>query len=225
MIVFMSRDPLQTVTLPVLVEVDRLKDADGRGHFLPGDRAEESVVRIVRKADWKKRLQTAFSTTEMPLFLGAIQLKQALDAGDDFVLQQASETVRPWLADYVKVPSWRLEIDTVVKRVSLKKTGVNWRYSAWMNYSRLTAYTLRDARLVMWFSEKHGRILPAVYCPDWKTAMFATAFMGRLRVCPKCSDIFTPKADNQSYCTPAHREAHRVARSRWRAKQQKSRRH
>jgi len=63
--------------------------------------------------------------------------------------------------------------------------------------------------------------MPALYCPDWKTAAFVVTFLGRVRVCanPKCNAVFVPSTDKEHYCIPAHGVAYRVARSRWRAKQ------
>jgi hypothetical protein len=216
----MSRDHAQTVThLPVLVEVDELREADGRGNFLPADRAEESAVRVVQAKDIKARLPKIFPPKELDLLLGAIQLQQAHGARDDLALEIASQKVRPWLPDFVDpLPVWQLEIDLKHGRVSRKTTGVNRRYPAILNYCRLMADMLQNVRLVIWFAEKEGRFLPALYCPDWKTAAFAFTFTGGIRVCQntKCSKIFVPLADNVAYCEPACREAHRVARWRHR---------
>lgn len=221
MIAAMSRYSLQTVTspLPILVELgpkDRLKDADGRANFLPGDRGD-SWVRVVRATDIKQRLRAIFTPKDIPLYVGAVQLRQALDAGDEWGLRSASEKVRPWMADFTEIPSLLLEVSG--GRAVLKRTGVNRRLSGFYNYSRLIADMFQSARLVMWFSEAGDRFLPALYCPDWKTAAFVVTFMGRVRVCPKCTKVFIPSADNIEYCTPAHGVAYRTARSRWRAQQ------
>src|ERR1700731_4942345 len=217
----MSRDHEQTVThLPGLVEGDELKEADGRGNFLPGDRAEESAVRVVRAKDIKERLPRIFPPKELDLFLGAIQLEQALGARDDLALQRASEKVRPWLPpDFVdEIPTWQIKVNLKHRSAVYKVTGVNRLYPALLNYCRLMADRLQNVRLVIWFAEKEGRFLPALYCPDWKTAAFAFTFTGGIRVCQntKCNQVFVPVADNVAYCKPACREAHRVARWRHR---------
>jgi hypothetical protein len=224
----MSRDTLQTITsaLPVIVELgpgDSLKDAAGRADFLHGGRGD-SWVRVVRTADVKARLRTIFTPKELSLYVGAVQLKQALEAGDEWALQSASDKVRPWIGDFAEFPNILLEIDTAAKRASIKRTGTNRRYSAFVNYSRLLANAFERTRLVMWYSEKNSRLMPALYCPDWKTAAFVVTFMGRVRVCanPKCNAVFVPLTDKEHYCTPAHGVAYRVARSRWRAKQRAS---
>jgi hypothetical protein len=221
----MSRYSLHTVTspLPVLVNLgdeEWVKDADGgRAHFLAGEHSH-AFLRLVRSTDVKERLQKIFAPKEISLFLGAIQLRQALDARDEWALQNASQKVRPWLPDFAEIPTRVLEIDAKRKTASLKITGINHRYSGFLNYSRLIADMFAKARLVMWFSEKDGRFLPALYCPDWKTAACVVTFMGRIRVCPKCSSVFIPSDDKVEYCKPEHGVAYRTARSRWRAKQQ-----
>ena len=78
---------------------------------------------------------------------------------------------------------------------------------------------MQNARLVMWCSDREQRFLPGVYCPDWKTAAFATMLVSQLRVCPKCEVPFVPKILKQTYHTPSCREAHRMERKRWRDKQ------
>jgi len=209
----MSRNIEQTVTraIPVLVEVDRLKDADGRGYFLPN--GEDSAVRIVRETDIKRRLKAIFTPQELPLFIGSIKLRQAYDDRDELALYDASQKVRPWIPEFAEIPNFEPRI--ISERLSFSGVSMK-RYSAFLNYSRLMAKMFESARLVMWSPEKEGRFFPALYCPDWKTAAFVLTFTGRIRVCPKCSRIFIAPADNVTYCTPAHRESHRMARSRWR---------
>lgn len=224
----MLRNDVRTVTLPVLVSDEgfpqsaRVPDGWGWGTFFPADHAGCMAVRAVSGREIKARLRTIFRPDELPLFVGVMELKGAYDAGDELALQRASEKVRPWLADFAspRERQWK----TADGRVSIETVGRKWNATRW-NYSRLTADMFRNARLVIYFPEnEEGRPLPALYCPDWKTAAFVMTFLGRIRVCPKCSIIFIPAADNVTYCTPAHREAHRVARSRWRAQQRAGKR-
>jgi len=94
-----------------------------------------------------------------------------------------------------------------------------WRATHW-NYSDLLTQMLRQSRFVMWYSEeKYGRFLPALYCLDRRTAVFAMRLAEPIRVCQKCETPFIPIAGNVDYCCIEHREAYRVARFRWRAKQ------
>jgi hypothetical protein len=214
----MIRNSVQTVTtaLPVLVPAHGREPFDGWGYFFPADRTETMAVRVVQELDVKARLRTIFQPKELPLFVGAIELKQAYDAKDELALQRATDKVRPWIPHCASLQEIRWESQD--GRVSLRTTGQKWNATRW-NYSGLMADMFQSARLVIWFSEKDERFLPALYCPDWKTAAFVMTFTGRIRVCPRCSTIFVPSADNVDYCTPAHREAHRVAR--WRAEKKR----
>lgn len=173
----------------------------------------------------KKRLHSIFTPKSISLYAGVLRLKQALESKDELALQTASEKMRPWMADYAEFPSFLLEIDTAKKSSLLKRTGVNHGYSAFVNYSRVVAETLQNARLVIWFSERNERLLPAVYCPDWKTAAFVLALMGRVHVCgnPKCNEVFVPGSDKKEYCSDAHGGSYRTARSRWKTKQRSKR--
>ena len=201
--------------------MDNFKEGDGRRTFLAGDLAKYSIVRVVREGDLnEERLRTIFSRRELPLLVGAIQLKQAFISGDELALHQSGEKVRPWMPDFVELQDWRWK--SADGRISIKSNGRK-RYAALLNYCRLMADMFQSARLVIWFSEQERRLLPALYCPDWKTAIFVMSFTGRLRVCPRCSNIFIPSADNVDYCSPAHREAHRVARWRDRKAREKTR--
>jgi hypothetical protein len=218
MVIVMTRNSVRTVTLPILVESNRGEEFDGWGTFFPADRTGSWGVREVRERDITGRLRTIFRPEELPLFVGAIELKQAYDAGDELTLERASEKVRPFMRHFA--PPREFEAKTPDGRVTIKSVGQKWNATRW-NYSRLMAHMFQNARLVVWFSQKKERLLPAVYCPDLKTAAFMMTFLGRIRVCPKCSTIFIPSADNVDYCSPAHRDAHRVARWRDRKKREK----
>jgi len=87
---------------------------------------------------------------------------------------------------------------------------------------------LDDARVVLWWSSKWKQFIPAIFCPDYKTAVFVKLVLGKrldlgnrlsksVRVCPRCGKHFVQMHPKQDYDTPKCREAHRVAR--WRSKQ------
>jgi hypothetical protein len=208
MLVCMSRDPLHTVTLPILVDLEKpLAEADGWLNIVTQTTRRISdrhmAVQVVQpKRDIEKRLGKIFSSKDIALFAGVENLKAAYDAEDVLTLHRAIQQVHPW-----EPGPWNLGTDD----------KPNW-IGVHAIYSRVVTERLRDARLVTWCSDKERRSLPGIYCPDWKTAAFATAFIGHIRACPKCGNPFTPKTDNQAYCTPAHGVAHRTARSRWHKK-------
>jgi hypothetical protein len=74
-------------------------------------------------------------------------------------------------------------------------------------------------RLVLWWTPSR-RFTPAIWCQDMRSAFYVRALLtaagGKgLRICPHCDEPFLQVRPDQSYCSIAHREAHRVAR--WRA--------
>jgi len=196
----MSRDPLQSVTLPVIVKARRLEDADG--WCFPNAR-DSFAVQVVKAEDVQRRLRQIFSPEDVFLFTGIKQLKTAHDSQDARATLDAIEKVQPWTRGPLTLSTPK---------------GTNWIGVRWV-YSNLMSKLLEGPRLVMWCSDKEGTFLPGVYCPDWRAAAFVLLFMDSIRVCPKCGNSFIPKTDNQDYCTPAHGVAHRTARSRWNAKQ------
>lgn len=216
---YMKRNTVQTVTLPVLILANSVKEADGWGTFLEGAELDKSgFVRVVKDEDVKMWLRTDFTQRDRALFIGASRLKRAYDSGDDYAVSQAQGILQPYVQDLAPIDDIALDLKTREgKRMSIR-IGRKWNATRW-NFSGLLRNVLDSARLVMWFSEKDSRFLPALFCPDRKTAAFAFQFIGRIRVCPKCDAPFIPSAGNVDYCCPAHREAYRVARSRWRAKQ------
>jgi hypothetical protein len=214
MVFGMSRDPLQTVTLPIIVDAAGEKGgADGWATCFPhSNHIKETAVRKVNPEEVLERRRKIFTPEEFSVYVGAQQLKQAYDRADEFKFREGFERVRSRLAVSniagVQV-QWRMPgLTTESDRV-----GVRWMYS------NLMSNVLQDARLVMWCSDKEQRFLPGIYCPDWKTAAFVHLFMKHILVCPKCNEPFIPKTDNQGYCSPGHGVAHRTFRSRWNKKQ------
>jgi hypothetical protein len=92
----------------------------------------------------------------------------------------------------------------------------------WENASRLLTFAVSEvvnrSRLVLWWFK--GEFRPAIYCEDIEVAMYVHTFLiastGELgfRICPHCTEQFFQKRPNQDYCSPAHGNAHRVARAR-----------
>jgi hypothetical protein len=76
---------------------------------------------------------------------------------------------------------------------------------------------LSSARVVLWWTGE--RLAPAIWCDEMETAFYVRALLNVVggqgfRICPHCTEPFLQRRSNQSYCSIAHREAHRVAR--WR---------
>jgi hypothetical protein len=206
----MSRDRYETVThgLAILVPVLELPPVNGKSQeadawvsvFRAPNRWAEQAVREVNKSDieGQGRLRQIFHLEELPLVLGVAAMGRAFRKRNADAFRQAFDKARPWW------PS--------AGRFTLGNIESNWSGAQWL-YSRLMNKLVQNARLILWRREK-GLLMPALYCPDLKTAAFVMAVMDRIRVCPKCNGVFTPKASNVEYCNPAHGGAYRTARSR-----------
>ena len=214
MLCHMKRDNLQTVTLPILVEADT-KEADDWGTFFPENWEGSMFVRVVTDQDVKTWLRT-FSAKEFDIFVGLSNIKMGFDEQDEYTLMRGYEKLRPVVKDLVPPEEW--EIDLPKSKISIRSGGRQQWAATHYNYSRLLTQMLKNTRFVMWCSlEKYHRFLPALYCRDRKTAVFAMRLAGPLRVCPKCETPFVPAAGNVVFCCIKHREAYRVDRFRWNA--------
>ena len=209
----MKRDEVQTVTLPVLVAAKNAREASGRA---PLDLDDSGLLRVVTDADTVRWMKTEFvSAKDNALLMGLTQLRWALDEQDEFTAKRAYEKLAPHVQS--NIPR---EPKTVPVGLSISIEWPGWGLGdAPGAYTWLVTEIIQGARFVMWHSEVENRILPGLYCPDRKSAVFAMGIMKRLRVCPKCDAPFIPGAGNVDYCSPKHRDAHRVDRHRWRAKQ------
>jgi hypothetical protein len=207
----MSRYPLHTVTLPILVKAETQEEIDGWGTLLPSPgRVESSSLRIVKQEDIWERLENRKTSQPDVILLcgGLLQMRRAYEARDEVAFRRALESVWKWVPHFGP-----MKIKPLNNEQSWKRT--NWIYSS------LMANLLQSSRLIFLYTEKseYQRLIPGLYCPNWEVAVFAFIGLGLIRVCPKCREIFIPKTDNQDYCKPAHGVAYRTARSRWKAKQ------
>ncbi len=202
----MRRDRYKTVTDALAILTDS-KDEKGRRciSFFRGGEWGWTAVQPITSEDIEGpgRLQEIFRREELPLVVGAAEMRRAIRKRDEAAFLQAFEKVRPW---------W-----PVAGRFTLGPIRDNWA-AAQEVYARLLTNLTQNARLIVWQPES-GLLMPALYCRDLKTAKFVMLVMGRLRVCPKCKGIFVPKKDNQDYCKVAHGVAWRTAESRRRKKQ------
>jgi hypothetical protein len=88
--------------------------------------------------------------------------------------------------------------------------------------AHLVSFPLKQTRFVLWWRDAEKQFVPAIYCPDEPTALFAWALLGivadaseRLGSCPRCGTIFVGRSD-QTYCTFRCAAAYRMARMRGR---------
>lgn len=196
----MLRDREKQLHFPILIDAEDPENADGWLGFPPGTLFRK--VQAVEADEIKKRMTKTFrGGDDLNLFRGLDSLRAAEEDWDDGKLKAANQLVRPWI---LKIPG------SIVTEPPEKK----WARARW-DYASLMSNALQRAQLVVWFREKDERLLsPAIYCADWKTATFVAAWMGGVRICPKCEKPFVPKKDNQGYCRPEHGAAYRTERCR-----------
>lgn len=74
---------------------------------------------------------------------------------------------------------------------------------------------IQSARLLLWNRVTKG-MLPAMYCPDIETALYASLTLGRdqpVSVCLQCGKLFVAST-KRKYCSHRCGNAHRVRKSR-----------
>jgi hypothetical protein len=78
------------------------------------------------------------------------------------------------------------------------------------------ARALHRVRLVFWIYGPDPQLGPALYCPEFKTAVAVHLILrDAFRYCPRCQKTFLVEHPTQMCCSIECREAHRIAR--WRA--------
>ncbi len=173
--------------------------------FLPSpNRTSFTGLRTVRKADVVKLLETwkRSEPETYRLSVGIAQMQRAYESRDEAAFRESLDIVWKWVPHFGT---------TSIKPLCSEK---DWM-GANVFFSRLMSNLLQSARFIF-MQDNAGQLLPGLYCPDWKIAVAAFIGTGSVRLCLRCRKIFVPKADNQEYCTPAHREAYRM--SRWRSR-------
>jgi len=243
MLLMMQRGRINTVTdFPVLIPTSP-DQQEGVATFL-ADLGPLQPVRTLRNSDLKNASQ-AMRESEAKHFAAMMMLRKALGTKPDpLAMEKARELLR--IAYELKrkqrdafrpnAPEWE---NSDFARALQAMAGLGSGKEALEVYEGLrpgprasadprwllsheVSRALFEARLVLWWNTE--RFLPAVYCPNLKTAFYARALLDivgtkSFRVCAYCGDLFRQKRTDQDYCSISHREAHRVAR--WRASQKR----
>jgi hypothetical protein len=228
----MQRPRNNTVTdIPVLVPCNG-RDHEGLATWLGDVRETWTHVRVLSQADLdpssKKSPLRVVPKSDREIFLAIVALLKGLEKKDGIAITSARERIVIGLARRQNVGLDSDWVQRVARELGLKPgrqakalelitlgpgQAVNIR---WL-FSGVVSDELDPVRLVLWWSGSKFR--PALYCPDLKCALFTFVLMrivaGRgWGVCLHCGAFFVQKRSDQTYCTIAHREAHRVAR--WR---------
>lgn len=199
---------------------------DGVANFeLPGTpaRPHTANVRELRASDFGDPLKDWVAhDAELAT---AIALRDALNSGDKEAMAKAVQRAADHLLPLHNLaPQIRQEVGKRLAAHSRKLPDVARHLLAY-----LVSVQLTDARFVLWWKDAESYFVPAVYCPDERTALFAWALCGivadsgeKLGVCPRCGTIFVGRSD-QTYCSFRCASAYRMARMRKRqAKSQSS---
>lgn len=191
----------QKPPLPVLVPCEKGEAHDGVANFYRITQAPGPKVRLLGNRDISdEAIKRTLSVEDQDLLYATLALKGARERNDSLFPRELCRKLMVHLG-------WPKDTDVTF---------------AWPNVHvpRLATKPMEDARLVLWFAS--GQFVPAIYCPEVRTAIFVRAFLS-LQRCPHCGNIFLPDKQNRIYCRPSHGQAHRVARMR--AKQKRGRKH
>jgi hypothetical protein len=233
-LIIVQRTNNETVTdVPVLIPCPR-NEQEGLATFLGESGYENQPLRTLTDADLDKGSKNQplrkMWDTERRLFAGLVALLDGIREKDELAVNRARERLVEAIAlrDGVAVPPDMARAVSDMpglkpgqaEKIALELSTLGPRSSADAKWLLSTYFSgaLDSVRLVLWWSGTQFR--PALYCPDLKTALYAFVLMrvvaGRgWGVCPFCGLFFVQTRSGQSYCSIAHREAHRVAR--WRA--------
>ena len=168
------------------------------------------VVGVEQVKEWRKTL----CARDQDMLLGVNYLKNWLDSGgrDEYALDRAYFRLRPHIPD-LEPPPERIIRTKNATFIFPEQKGL----AAVHNYSRILTELVKLSRVVMWYSrELYRRALPALYCPDKRTAVFASRLIGPVRICAYegCGAVFIPDAKNKTCCNPAHAANYRQAKCR-----------
>lgn len=207
----MATGPLPTVTpLPVLIRSSDHASVDGVGTLFTQKDTETTGLHVVSKGEALIRLKHAHPDVRR-VCIGLTMLQRAQKEREWPVFQEAVWAVRKWVPHRGDA-----EIESL-------RSKVNWQKAGW-TYSRLMSNLLQKAHFIIWYSTRdESRPRPGLFCPNWEVATYAVVGMDHVRRCekPGCDKFFIPEQDTQTHCTPAHGNAHRVAR--WKEKAKKAR--
>jgi len=234
----MQRRLYNAVTnIPVLMPCSAAEQ-EGVATWLGDVKETYQYVRVVTQKDLapksKKNPIRSVLESEKEFFLAVVALIKGLEEKDQLAIRKARERIvlalgrrrglRPDSDDVSRVAS-ELGLQRGEEAIAMELFTLGPGQAAdigWL-FSSVLSGELDSVRIVLWWSGKQFR--PALYCPDLKSALYTLILLRLVAgrgwgVCPQCGDFFVQKRQDQTYCTVAHREAHRVAR--WRAAQMAS---
>ena len=202
--------------------------------LMPGTSAR---VGALRSDDLSPAALKRLGKEQKEHFLATIELMKALESKDLLALEKARQRFEKWYAQKSTPddPSAQKVGEAVAHVFGVtEREASDWFYGsgivghakddpAWLLSSEISD-ALREVRFVLWWTGR--QFLPALYCPDVKTAFYTKFLLGKLGgkgigVCPYCGYPFVKNRSDQVFCSTAHRDIHRV--DRWRRKRGRER--
>src|ERR1700674_1144106 len=228
----MQRPRNNTVTdIPVLVPCDE-RDQEGLATWLSLVREHWTHVRALNQADLdsksKKSPLRLVPESDKELFVAAVHLLQGLERKDRTAIAHARQRIvialgrkqgvdLDWAQGIGRALGLKPGRKAEAAAYELVTLDLGRNANVRLLLSGVVSDALDSVRLVLWWSG--SRFRPALFCSDPKSALFTFILMRIVAgkgwgVCLHCGAFFVQKRSDQTYCTIAHREAHRVAR--WR---------
>ena len=209
-----TNDKTSREILPILIPCEKGEPPDGVANFQlieegGGVYKSGGNVRLLRNRDiLEGALRKTLNPEDYDLLTGILDLKEARETATLDLKKARIKIDSLLLARAYQKLAKHLGWTDIIRKYPLPS-------AAWANVHvpRLATESMAAARLVLWYSKRLGRFIPAIHCPNLRTAIFARAFL-TLQTCPKCGEVFLPDKKNRIYCRPAHGQAHRVARMR-----------
>lgn len=230
----MNRDRYETVTrkesFAILIPASP-EEAMGEATFQPESMPGFGSPVYVRPFTLKDMKDAAgkLKGVDRKQFDALLALRGALETGDKLALADARERMERvyqlWEIGAAKYPE-SAENEEMRRFWAEFIESLRPGPKAKQNPSRLLSLEVSQtlgvatARIVLWWADRTGTFIPAIFCLDAETALYIHTFFiaptggPGVRICPHCHYQFFQDKPNQDYCCPAHREAHRVARFR-----------
>jgi predicted nucleic acid-binding Zn ribbon protein len=199
------------MSLPLLVratpEQIKRRDYDGLMNFDP--KKPLQPVRIFgadAKGSVRNKAVRQSMTEVWPLFIAVTQLRAARESGNKYEIDQA----------FRKLLAAQLGDDPALRERIAEFWATTPRVpdAALVNLPPALSQEMSAARLVLWWNKRRKQFLPAIFCPDYRAALFVQVAMKDLRACPDCDKPFIPDRPDQEYCSVRCRERHRQRRRR-----------
>jgi hypothetical protein len=203
--------------LPLLVratqEQIKRRDYDGLTNFDPKKPLQPvRIFGVDAEGSLRNKAVRQSIAASWPLFIAVTQLRAAHESGNKYEIDQA---FRKMLAARSDDPALRERI------AEFWASTPQVPDAALVNLPPALSQEMSAARLVLWWNNRRKQFLPAIFCPDYRAALFVQVAMNDLRACPDCDKPFIPDRPDQEYCSVRCRERHRQRRRRDKLRKEK----